>query len=122
MFRLLYYMTLFMVWVIPVMADRFGKYKSVAECRARKITDEDGETIITANGAVHADHGSYEVHINRAEGVVEVTVVDGETFEKGWSASSGGTSKSRGKSGSQTRKKTSATKTTASKRTSTAKR
>lgn len=79
----------------------FQKYKSVSECRARKITDDEGETVVTANGAVHADKGWYEVHVQREEGRVEVSVVDGETFERGWSSTSGGSSKSRGKSGSQ---------------------
>lgn len=70
----------------------FKRYKSVAECRARKVTEKDGEEVITSSGSVHAAKGDYVVHTARDEGVTEVSVQDGESFEAGWKATSSSSS------------------------------
>lgn len=61
------------------------KYKARTDVEARKITDKDGERVVTDAGPVHVPHGSYVV---QEKGVTRVQ--DAETFERDYTSIGGG--------------------------------
>lgn len=77
------------------------KYVKRGECEARKVTDKDGEQVITSNGPEHAPHGSYVVTETVpavGEGDHDTTVTrvqEADAFALEWKASGSG-SNSRG--------------------------
>lgn len=66
----------------------FKKYTRTDSIKARKVTNEGGETVVTSEGVVTAPHGSYVTEYVVDDQIVN-GVQDAETFEATWDAKPG---------------------------------